>query len=77
MRKYLLELVINLTSGRYNSNCTLVEIELERLQGAFWTLLPGGSFLSFSLASSSCVLSTCSRSKHPLSLQLQHRDIVT
>jgi hypothetical protein len=31
-----------------NSNCTLVEIELEKLQGAFWSLLPSGSCLSFS-----------------------------
>jgi hypothetical protein len=28
-------------------NCTLVEIKLGRLQGAFWSLLPSGSCLSF------------------------------
>jgi hypothetical protein len=30
-----------------NSNCTLVEIELGRIQGAFWSLLCSGSCLSF------------------------------
>jgi hypothetical protein len=37
-----------------NSNCTLVEIELGRLQGAFWSLPPSKSCLSFSRLELSC-----------------------
>jgi hypothetical protein len=38
----------NLDGWTKHSKCTLVEIELGRLQGAFWSLLPSGSYLSFS-----------------------------
>jgi hypothetical protein len=61
MEEYLLELVPDLTSGRTKGNGTLVEIGLGRLQGAFWSLLPGGSCLSFSRLELSCAVNLLSK----------------
>jgi hypothetical protein len=44
-----------------NSNCTLVEIELGRLQGAFWSLLPSGNGLSFPRLELSCAVNLLSK----------------
>jgi hypothetical protein len=44
-----------------NSNCTLVEIELGRIQGAFWSLLPSGSCLSFSCIELLCAVNLLSK----------------
>jgi hypothetical protein len=44
-----------------DSNCTLVEIELGRLQGTFWSVLLSGSYLFFSCLELSCAVNLLSK----------------